>query len=431
MKKNSKFTNTMSTELDITEKAANVVDQAELTVFPYMEEASLIAEFNQLKVLEAMQQAKVSDAHFATATGYGYNDAGREVLETVYANVFRAEAALVRPQMVSGTHALAVALFGNLRPDDTLLYVTGAPYDTLHKVIGIQPADGSLADFGINYQQVDLLPDGTIDYTNLAAKLEKQPIKMAAIQRSKGYAWRRSLTIAEIDEVIRFIKNISPATICMVDNCYGEFVEYTEPVEAGADLAVGSLIKNPGGGLAPVGGYVVGAETYVKAAAARLTAPGLAMEVGPTLGLTSALLQGLFLAPQVVEGSIRGAIIAARAFENLGFAVLPTSTEKRSDIVQAIKLGSERAIMAFCRGIQQAAPVDSFVTPEKAAMPGYAHQVVMAAGAFVQGSSIELSADAPLIPPYIVYMQGGITRYHAKIGVTYAIKSLMQAKIID
>ncbi|MCL1988805.1 MAG: methionine gamma-lyase family protein [Firmicutes bacterium] len=414
----------------VQEQATAAVEQAEIAILPYLKEPSQIAEFNQLKVLQAMQQAKVSDAHFNTATGYGYNDLGRETLEQVYANVFRTESALVRPQLVSGTHALAVAFFGNLRPNDTLLYVTGAPYDTLHKVIGIKPADGSLAEFGVQYQQVDLLPNGAIDYPSLSAKLTSQKIKMVAIQRSKGYAWRHSLTISEIAQLIKFIKNISPATICMVDNCYGEFVEPTEPTEVDADIVVGSLIKNPGGGLAPVGGYVVGKKKYVESAATRLTAPGLAMEVGPTLGLTSAILQGLFLAPQVVESSIIGAIIAAKTFENFGFEVLPTATEKRSDIVQAIKLGSENAVLAFCKGIQQAAPVDSFVVPEKAAMPGYSHQIVMAAGTFIQGSSIELSADAPLKPPFIVYMQGGLTRYHAKIGVIYAVKSLLETNII-
>ncbi|MCL2422092.1 MAG: methionine gamma-lyase family protein [Defluviitaleaceae bacterium] len=406
--------------------AAVFVNKIEQEMAVYLEKVSQIAEHNQLKVLHAMQENRLSEAHFASTTGYGYNDLGRDALEAIYAAVFKAEAALVRPQLVSGTHALATALFGNLRPGDVLLSVTGAPYDTLHSVIGIKPTSGSLAEYGIVYDQVDLTSEGDIDYDKIAAAFSK-PIKMAAIQRSKGYEWRPSFTIAEIQRLIAFIKEISPDTICMVDNCYGEFVEYTEPVEAGADMAVGSLIKNPGGGLAPVGGYVVGKRQFVEGAAARLTAPGLGMEVGPTLGLTASLLQGLFLAPQVVEGSIRGAILAAAVFEKLGYPVLPGPTDARADIVQAIKIGSAEGVLAFCRGIQQAAPVDSFVTPEGAPMPGYAHQVVMAAGAFVQGSSIELSADAPLRPPFNVFLQGGLTRYHAKIGVIYALQSLIEA----
>jgi len=388
------------------------------SLFGQLAEAEGIAEFNQLKVLRAMQENRISEAHFAATNGYGYNDLGRDALEDVYATIFKAEAALVRAQVVSGTHALALALFGNLRPGDTLLSVTGAPYDTLHSVIGIKPTEGSLQDYGVTYKQVEF------DYEEIGRALFEKP-KIAAIQRSKGYAWRPSYTIAQIAELIAFIKKASPDTIIMVDNCYGEFVERLEPIEAGADMAVGSLIKNPGGGLAPVGGYVVGGKKYIEAAASRLTAPGLGLEVGPSLGLTGVLMQGLFLAPQVVEASVRGAVLAASVFEKLGFPVLPSPSETRTDIVQAIKLGSAEAVLAFCRGIQKAAPVDSFVTPEAAPMPGYSHNVVMAAGAFVQGSSIELSADAPLKEPFIVYMQGGLTRYHAKFGVECALREII------
>ena len=405
--------------------ASKLINQIESEMSPFLEKADEIAEFNQMKILRAMQENRLSEAHFAPSTGYGYNDLGREALENIYASVFKAEAAMVRPQMVSGTHALTCALFGNLRPGDTLLYVTGAPYDTLHGVIGLRPASGSLAEYGVNYKQIDLTPEGGPDYDEIARALSKPgSAKIAAIQRSKGYAWRHSFTVSEIGQIIKFIKNISPDTICMVDNCYGEFVEYSEPTEVGADMAVGSLIKNPGGGLAPAGGYVVGAAEYVEAAAVRLTAPGLGREVGPTLGITSAFLMGLFLAPQVVAGSVRGAALAAAVFDKLGYPVLPGPKEPRADIVQAIKLGSAEKVLAFCRGIQRAAPVDSFVTPEGAPMPGYGHDVVMAAGAFIQGSSIELSADAPLKEPFIVYMQGGLTRYHAKIGVLYALEEV-------
>ena len=411
-------------------KAADFVNKAEQEMAFYLNEAKDIAEFNQLKVLRAMQENRLSEAHFAATTGYGYNDLGRDALEAIYATIFKAEAALVRPQLISGTHALAAALFGNLRPGDVLVSVTGAPYDTLQSVIGIRPAPGSLAEYGVTYRQVELTANGSFDYKKIAEALEcteSKSVKMAAIQRSKGYAWRPSFTVSEIRELIEFIKSINQDIIVMVDNCYGEFVECDEPVEAGADMAVGSLIKNPGGGLAPVGGYIAGARRYVEMAATRLTAPGLGMEVGPTLGLTAPLLQGLFLAPQVVESSVQGAILAAAVFEKLGFPVLPGPRDIRTDIVQAIKLGSADKILAFCKGIQRAAPVDSFVTPEGASMPGYDHQVVMAAGAFVQGSSIELSADAPLRPPYNVYLQGGLTRYHAKFGVIYALQSLMEA----
>ena len=417
--------------MKVAQNITDYVNQTEQEIASYMAEADRIAELNQLKVLNAMQENRLSEAHFASTTGYGYNDLGRDCLEAIYATVFKAEAALVRPQLISGTHALAAALFGSLKPGDTLLSVTGAPYDTLHGVIGIRPALGSLAEYGVLYQQVDLTPQGDIDYVKISDVLKNSNVKMAAIQRSKGYAWRPSYTIAEIEKLIKHIKNISPDTICMVDNCYGEFVEAAEPVEAGADMAVGSLIKNPGGGLAPVGGYIAGGLNYVEGAAARLSAPGLGMEVGPSLGLTSIFAQGLFLAPQVVGSSVRGAILAAAVFGKLGFQVLPSYIDTRTDIVQAIKLGSSEAVLAFCRGIQGAAPVDSFVVPEAAPMPGYGHPVVMAAGSFIQGSSIELSADAPLTPPYIVYLQGGLSRYHAKIGIMCALQELVNSCLLE
>ena len=382
------------------------------------------ADFNQLKVLAAMQQNRLSDTHFAATTGYGYNDLGRDTLEQIYADVFRVEAALVRPQMISGTHAIATALFGNLRYGDALLALTGKPYDTLEKVIGIKAAKGSLAEQGVTYHQADLAPDGGVDYAAIRALITPQT-KIAAIQRSKGYAWRRSFTVAEIGEMIAFVKRINPDIICFVDNCYGEFVDTTEPTEVGADLAAGSLIKNPGGGLAPVGGYIVGKAELVGNAAFRLTAPGVGKEAGPGLGLVQPMTQGLFLAPNVVAGALKGAVFAAAVFAKHGFAVNPASDEKRSDIVQAIQLNNAENIMAFCRGIQRAAPMDAFVTPEPWAMPGYNCPVIMAAGAFVQGSSIELSADAPMRPPFAAYLQGGLTWSHAKIGVMVALNALL------
>ncbi|TCT14991.1 cystathionine beta-lyase family protein involved in aluminum resistance [Natranaerovirga pectinivora] len=389
-----------------------------------------IAEYNQLKILRAMQKNKLSDAHFTSTSGYGYNDYGRETLEKVYASVFNAEAALVRPQIISGTHALTVALFGNLLPGDELLSPVGKPYDTLESVIGIRPAIGSLKEYGIRYKQVDLLEDGTFDYEGIKKQITDHT-KLITIQRSKGYAWRKTLSVTEIGELISYIKSIKSDVICMVDNCYGEFVETIEPSDVGADLVVGSLIKNPGGGLAPIGGYIVGKEAYVERAAYRLTAPGLGSEVGPTLGLNQVFFQGLFLSPQVVAGALKGAILAANVFEALGYKALPNGQETRHDIVQAIQLGSPESVISFCKGIQGAAPVDSYVSPEPWDMPGYDSQVIMAAGAFVQGSSIELSADAPIKEPYIVYFQGGLTYTHAKFGVIKALQTMVEHKIIN
>jgi len=387
------------------------------------------AEYNQLKVLRAMQENRVSDVHFSGTTGYGYNDIGREALEGVYASVFHTEDALVRPQLTCGTHALSTALFGNLRPGDEMLSPVGKPYDTLEEIIGIRPSVGSLAEFGVLYRQVDLLPDGSFDYEGIRSAINSKT-KLIEIQRSKGYQTRPSFSVKQIGELIQFIKEIKPDVICMVDNCYGEFVELVEPSDMGADLCVGSLIKNPGGGLAPIGGYIVGKKEYVEKAAYHLIAPGLGKEVGATLHVNKDLFQGLFLAPQVVAGALKGAIYAANLYERLGFSVIPDGRESRHDIIQAVTLGSPEAVIAFCRGIQAAAPVDSFAVPEPGYMPGYDSDVIMAAGAFIQGASIELSADAPIAPPYAVYFQGGLTWHHAKIGILKSLQELKEHNLL-
>ncbi len=388
------------------------------------------AEYNQLKVLKAMQEHKVDASCFQYTSGYGYNDHGRDVLEKVYASVFRTESALVRPQLSCGTHALAIALGAVLRPQDILLAPAGKPYDTLEEVIGIRPSPGSLAEYGIGYRQVDLLPGGGFDYEAIRRAITPKT-RMAAIQRSKGYQTRPTFSVEQIGELIRFLKELKPDIICMVDNCYGEFVDVKEPGEVGADLVVGSLIKNPGGGLAPVGGYIAGREDLVDACAYRLSAPGLGKEVGPSLGVMQAFYQGLFLAPTVAAGALKGAIFAARIYEEQGFFVLPDGKEERHDIIQAVTLGSPKGVVAFCQGIQAAAPVDSYVTPEPWAMPAYDSDVIMAAGAFVQGSSIELSADGPIKPPYAVYFQGGLTWEHAKFGILMSLEYLARRQLVD
>ena len=379
---------------------------------------------NGAKVLHAMQKNKLSDIHFSATTGYGYNDLGRETVEQIYADIFKTESGLVRPQLMSGTHALTVALFGNLRPGDELLSPVGKPYDTLEGVIGIRETPGSLAEYGITYKQVDLKEDYSFDYEGIKAAITSKT-KLVTIQRSKGYSYRPTFSVAQIGELIAFIKGIKPDVICMVDNCYGEFVEVMEPTEVGADLCVGSLIKNPGGGLAPIGGYIVGKEQYVENAAMRLTAPGLGKEVGATLGLNQPVLQGLFLAPEVVANALKGAILAAAMFEKLGFDVMPGSKESRHDIIQAINMQTPEKVISFCQGIQKGAPVDSFVTPEPWEMPGYDAPVIMAAGAFVQGASIEMSADAPIKPPYTAFFQGGLTFYHARLGMMKALQTMI------
>ncbi len=384
------------------------------------------AEYNQMKVIQAMQESRVSDIHFAATTGYGYNDLGRDTLEEVYARSFHGESALVRPQLTCGTHALHVALSGNLRPGDELLSPVGKPYDTLEEVIGIRDSVGSLKEYGVTYRQVDLLEDGSFDYENIRKAINERT-RLVTIQRSKGYATRPTLSVEKIGQLIAFVKEIKPDVICMVDNCYGEFVERIEPTDVGADMIVGSLIKNPGGGLAPIGGYIVGRKDCIDRAAYRLSAPGLGKEVGASLGLNQSFYQGLFLSPTVVAGALKGAIFAANIYEKLGFAVVPNGTESRHDIIQAVTFGKPEGVIAFCQGIQAAAPVDSFVTPEPWDMPGYDAPVIMAAGAFVQGSSIELSADGPIKPPYAVYFQGGLTWYHAKLGIMMSLQKLIEA----
>ncbi|MCI9644504.1 MAG: hypothetical protein HFF97_07250 [Oscillibacter sp.] len=387
------------------------------------------AEYNQAKVLHAMQKNRVNATHFAATTGYGYDDEGRDNLERVYADVFHTGAALVRPQITCGTHALAVALSANLLPGDELLSPVGAPYDTLEEVIGIRPSRCSLKEYGVTYAQADLLPDGGFDYEAIRSKINGRT-KLITIQRSKGYATRPSFSVAQIGELIAFCKSVKPDVKVMVDNCYGEFVETREPSDLGADLVVGSLIKNPGGGLAPIGGYICGTKECVERCAYRLSAPGLGQEVGANLGLMPAFYQGLFLAPTVTAGALKGAVFAAELYEGLGFSCVPGAAEERHDIIQAVTLGSREAMLAFCKGIQAAAPVDSYVTPEPWAMPGYDSEVVMAAGAFVQGSSIELSADGPIRPPYAVYFQGGLTWQHAKLGILISLQQLAEAGLV-
>lgn len=393
------------------------------------EAIDLIAEYNQMKVIKAMQKNKVSDIHFAATTGYGYNDIGRDTLEEVYADIFHTESALVRPQIVSGTHALAVALSSNLLPGDELLSPVGKPYDTLEEVIGIRNSKGSLKEYGVSYRQVDLLADGDFDYEEIKKAINEKT-KLVTIQRSKGYQSRPTISVKRIGELIKFVKEIKPDLICMVDNCYGEFVEELEPSDVGADMVVGSLIKNPGGGLAPTGGYIAGRNDLVERASYRLTAPGLGKEVGATLGLNQQLFQGLFMSPTVVSAALKAAVFAANIYESLGFFVLPNGSESRHDIIQAIELGNPEALIAFCKGIQAAAPVDSFVEPEPAPMPGYDSDVIMAAGAFIQGSSIELSADGPIKPPYNVFFQGGLTWHHGKLGILMSLQKLKESNLV-
>ena len=417
---------TMYRELGISRQVLEFGKKAEDSLKERFEEIDRRAEYNQMKVLKAMQDNRVSDIHFAATTGYGYNDLGRDTLEAVYASAFHGESALVRPQLISGTHALCVALFGNLRPGDELLSPVGKPYDTLEEVIGIRDSVGSLKEYGVVYRQADLREDGSFDYEAIEKAINEKT-RLVTIQRSKGYATRPTLSVERIGELIAFVKKIKPDVICMVDNCYGEFVETIEPTDVGADMIVGSLIKNPGGGLAPIGGYIVGRKDCVDRASYRLSAPGLGKEVGASLGLNQPLFQGLFLAPVVVAGALKGAIYAANLYEKLGFSVFPGGSDPRYDIIQAITFGKPEGVIAFCQGIQAAAPVDSFVTPEPWDMPGYDAPVIMAAGAFVQGSSIELSADCPIKPPYSVYFQGGLTWYHAKLGILKSLQKMADA----
>ena len=420
----------MYRELGISEKVYQFGKEIEKSLEDRFDQIDKVTEFNQLKVIRAMQESRVNEACFNYASGYGYNDQGRDTLEEVYAKTFHTESALVRPQITCGTHALALALSANLRPGDELLSPVGKPYDTLEEVIGIRKSKGSLSEYGITYRQVDLLADGTFDYENIKKAIHEKT-KLITIQRSKGYQTRPSFSVAQIGQLISFVKKIKPDVICMVDNCYGEFVETIEPSDVGADLIVGSLIKNPGGGLAPIGGYIAGKEEYIENCAYRLTSPGLGKEVGASLGVMQSFYQGFFLAPTVVGSALKGAIIAANIYEKLGFSVIPNSTESRHDIIQAVELGTPEGVIAFCQGIQAAAPVDSYVSPEPWAMPGYDSDVIMAAGAFVQGSSIELSADGPIKPPYAVYFQGGLTWPHANLGILMSLEHLVRKGIVQ
>ncbi|MDO4344425.1 MAG: methionine gamma-lyase family protein [Eubacteriales bacterium] len=419
----------MYQELGISRKVYRLGKETEDSLAERFAKIQETAEYNQLKVVSAMQKCRVSAECFQSGTGYGYNDLGRDVLEEVYAAVFHTEAALVRSQITCGTHALAVALAANLRPGDELLSISGKPYDTLEEVIGIRPSAGSLAEYGVSYRQVDLLSDGSFDFEKIRGAVNDKT-RVVAIQRSKGYQTRPTLSVEAIAEAIRFVKDIRPELIVLVDNCYGEFVECGEPSDFGADMTVGSLIKNPGGGLAPVGGYIAGTKACIDRAAYRLTSPGLGREVGASLGVNRSFFQGLFLAPTVVAGALKGAIFAANIYEKLGFRVVPNGTEKRHDIIQAVEFGTPEGLIAFCEGIQAAAPVDSYVRPEPWAMPGYDSDVIMAAGAFVQGSSIELSADGPLKAPYAAYFQGGLTWEHAKLGILKSLQSLVDKGLV-
>ena len=423
-------TNAIYTQMGVSEAVLRFGDAVLADLTERFAHIDAVAEYNQAKVVSAMQKNRLAANHFNLSSGYGYDDDGRDNLERIYADCFHTEAALVRPQITCGTHALALALGANLLPGDELLSPVGAPYDTLEEVIGIRPSIGSLREYGVTYSQVDLLPDGTFDYEGIRRAINEKT-KLITIQRSKGYATRPSFSVKQIGELIAFCKECKPDVLCMVDNCYGEFVDTIEPSDVGADMVVGSLIKNPGGGLAPTGGYICGKESCIERCAYRLNAPGLGKEVGANLGLLTSLYQGFFLAPTVVAGATKGALFAAACYEKLGFRVIPSSTEPRNDIIQAVELGSREGMVAFCAGIQAAAPVDSYVTPEPWPMPGYDTDVIMAAGAFVQGSSIELSADGPIREPYAVYFQGGLTWYHAKLGILMSLQKMLDAGLIE
>lgn len=416
-------------ELGIDEKVYDYCTEIETGLKERFSGIDKTAEQNQVKVIKAMQEARFAEEHLYGTTGYGYNDAGREAVESIYAKVFKTEDALVRQQITCGTHALTIALSGNLRPGDEILSPAGKVYDTLEGVIGVREQKGSLAEYGITFRQVDLLPNGEFDYENIRKNINEKT-KLIEIQRSKGYDVRPTLSVAKIGEIIKFVKSIKPDVICMVDNCYGEFVETIEPSQVGADMVVGSLIKNPGGGLAPIGGYICGTKECIENCAYRLTSPGLGKEVGASLGVTRNIAQGLFLAPTVTAAALKGAIFAANVYEKFGFKTVPNSTESRHDIIQAVEFGKPELIQAFCEGIQAAAPVDSFVTPVPWDMPGYDSQVIMAAGAFVSGASIELSADAPMKEPYAVYFQGGLTYQHAKFGIMMSLQKIVEKGLL-
>lgn len=417
-------------KMGISENVYNFAQNIWESLNERFEQIDSVSEFNQLKVIEAMQKNRVSEACLLGTTGYGYNDLGRDTLEKVYADIFHTEDALVRPQITCGTHALALALMSNLRPGDELLSPVGKPYDTLEEVIGIRPSRGSLAEYGITYKQVDLIDNYDFDFEGIKKAINEKT-KLVTIQRSKGYQARATLSVERIGQLISFIKSIKKDVICMVDNCYGEFVETVEPSDVGADLIVGSLIKNPGGGLAPIGGYLAGKKECIENAACRLTSPGLAKEVGASLSALPSFYQGLFLAPSVTANALKAAVFAANIYEKLGFYVIPNGTESRHDIIQAVTLKSPQALVAFCEGIQKAAPVDGYLAPEPWDMPGYDAPVIMAAGAFVSGSSIELSADGPMKEPYNAYFQGGLTYQHGKFGIMMSLQSLVDKGIIN
>jgi len=420
----------LNKKMGIDDKILRLIDQSEIQIKDVFTGLDDIMTFNQYKVLSAFQENKISDMHFGWNTGYGYDDPGREALERVYSSVFKTEAALVRPIIVNGTHALTLTLAGILRPGDELIYCTGAPYDTLEEVIGIRgTGKGSLKEFGISYKQVELREDGTIDLDTLLPAISEKT-RMVTLQRATGYGWRKAITIPEIQAWAGAVKGLNPEIICMVDNCYGEFLDTKEPTEVGADVIAGSLIKNPGGGLALTGGYIAGRGDLIESVSYRMTSPGIGGECGLTFGQTRTMFQGLFIAPKTVNGALKGAILCGKAFQSLGFDVCPKPEDKRSDIIQAVKLGTPEAVVTFCEGIQAAAPVDSHVSPIPWDMPGYEDKVIMAAGAFVQGSSIELSADAPIRPPYVVYFQGGLTYEHSKFGVIKALQALYEKKQI-
>ena len=423
-------TNELYAQMGVSQRVLDFSAAVLAEIAPQFAHIDAVAEHNQAKVIQAMQENRLAAMHFNPSTGYGYDDDGRDNLERIYARIFGTEAALVRPQITCGTHALALALAANLLPGDELLSPVGAPYDTLAGVIGTRPTPGSLAEYGVSYRQVELLEGGAFDYDGIRAAINDKT-KLITIQRSKGYATRPSYSVEQIGQLIAFCKQCKPDVICMVDNCYGEFVETDEPTNLGADMAVGSLIKNLGGGLAPTGGYICGRQDLIDRCAYRLTAPGLGREVGANLGVLPAFYQGLFLAPTVVSSAVKGAVFTAACYEKLGFRVVPSSREVRRDIIQAVELKSRAGMVAFCKGIQAAAPVDSYVTPEPWAMPGYEDEVIMAAGAFIQGASIELSADGPIREPYAVYFQGGLTWYHAKLGILMSLQNMLDAGLIE
>lgn len=428
---NSKTNKQLAENFGISPKVLELIDKSEEAVSGLFAQLDDVMAYNQYKVLNAFQNNNIRDMHFAWNTGYGYDDAGRDATERVYADIFHTEAALVRPIIVNGTHALSLTLMGILRPGDELIYCTGSPYDTLEEVIGIRgEGKGSLKEYGVTYKQVELTPDGKIDLETLGKTIGPNT-RMVTVQRATGYGWRKAISIEEIEEWVKFVKGINPEIICMTDNCYGEFLHEKEPTDVGVDVIAGSLIKNPGGGLALTGGYIAGRADLIEKISYRMTSPGIGGECGLTFGQTRTMLQGLFIAPKTVNGAVKGAILCAKAFEMLGFDICPKAEDVRSDIIQAVKLGTPEGVIAFCKGIQAAAPVDSHVSPEPWAMPGYDDPVIMAAGAFVQGSSIELSADAPIREPYVVYFQGGLTYEHSKFGVIKALQELYDKQLIE